>query len=1810
MGRGLTVPGRSRCDFPTAPQRRPAPSSDAGRPAGVMRAELPRSGTFTGVATRPQSLSDYLDRLVAKEKKEYATALAGHVFTPGSRCVPAPSPPWAADVFAKVLRYSAVATCCGAPAPPPALPVTSPPARNRRTATRQPVAPARTPRNVPPPPATRAAGRTGGAPAGELEAGRAQKPAAAAPPPAVAARVERVGAHRSAAPLDRPRGADRPAARRLLDAPAQDATGGAGAPPMRADLLVGRTVKAVPPPTPETLERLALLTDHLSRVAALAGTKLVTDVLAHDVLAERDTLLAGLPGHSDALGEGPLLRVTQPDPAAPAPAPPTLPEGWCVAGDVNATGAHLELAPGPDESAAEAAATFEQWRADLWSPWAAHEQQRSASRRLFDALFDAQRRLERDGEALEAVWGTTVIQAETVPPIRYPLATVRVSLRLDTATEPATIVVESVGDPQLERERLGALGPQEQQHLSDLMRDTFANDIRNIAGELEQTGEALMRAREVPVRSWHGSAIGSDAEEGLTRTWVLFLRAPRVNYAAYFTQAGKQLRALPPGTELPLALARLAGDQHDAPARTPSTPLLPLATNAQQQAVAERIDSGAPAVTVQGPPGTGKTHTIANLLSHFLAQGKRVLVTSHKEPALRVLRDKLPTDLRALCVSATDTTRGNTELEASILGLLDRAVPLDRSAAHARITELEGRLADQRAAATRLRADLVASAAADQEVLNVAGQQRNATELLRWFDENGTDARRIPDIIPSGTDLPLNMATFTALLATLRSATPEDFHDVDAGLPTCALPPGSAVVHLAAEVADLQAQQRALNVAIRSWTGPAEAPPPAAHFEPEPEMPVFVPEDFVAPTPPEPTPPTPPAATAPTDGPVTHELRSIVEDLARTVPLLPGPDLGRRLFTDVTYAQHISSTAQAAATALSAASAQHDPNAHLGLGSFLAGAAADLLAEAAQVHADARRRVRLPRHLTQALRGLQLNGAPVEANDRPMVLAALDEARFLRALTHIHHDLTATLPEVLDQLPSTGTTPEWAHALERHVRSLAATAHLLGHTLPRLLERTAALGVPAHYTTTSVPALEQLLPAVREVEYLVGWRREDEARVARNTLLQQTYDRDLDHAQARHTAATDRARAAHAGRHAQTLDAWRARTTVARLAHEEALRRHNAVAAHAVAVARDAEVVPLEAQLRGVEQQLPRLAGELDALQGELRTFRSSSLPGRLLEALEASDSGRWDHLRGRAAHLQQRQGAFAGAVQALDQLAAHAPLWVQELRESCGAAGVSGAPEQLTTMWAGAQIRGHVQRLRALGEPGPLRTELARVSAQVLATTTELVSERAWLAAAQRLTPADKTSLTEWSQHMGRIGKGAGKSAPRHAAAARVAMGKCSAAVPAWIMPIDRVVQTFQPLDGPLFDVVIVDESSQSNVLATAAFFVGSQIIVVGDDKQVSPQAVVSEERVSDLLRELPEGLPMRGLYDLRTSLYDLAQALFDDVIRLQDHFRCRPEIITFCSTRSYAGNLAALRAPAASSDLIPLRTVHVPGGAVDAHGTAVVNRGEASAIIDFLRASFAAPAYQGKSFGVVSLLGDAQAQLIDEMARIAFGTAVSTFKLKVGTAPQFQGDERDVVCLSLVAATQTVEGGRRSIGAALDLEQRVNVAVSRAADQLVVFHSAGSEDFPGRDDPRAALLRYIDSDASLSSAPAGVAQTLARCDPNSPFEVEVCRWLLEQGFRVHPQYPVGGYRLDLVVSDGATRLAVECDGERWHGPERWEADLARQMALEAIGWVFHRIRGRDFYGSRERAYHHLGSALAAAGIRPYGRGHEAASP
>jgi very-short-patch-repair endonuclease len=90
--------------------------------------------------------------------------------------------------------------------------------------------------------------------------------------------------------------------------------------------------------------------------------------------------------------------------------------------------------------------------------------------------------------------------------------------------------------------------------------------------------------------------------------------------------------------------------------------------------------------------------------------------------------------------------------------------------------------------------------------------------------------------------------------------------------------------------------------------------------------------------------------------------------------------------------------------------------------------------------------------------------------------------------------------------------------------------------------------------------------------------------------------------------------------------------------------------------------------------------------------------------------------------------------------------------------------------------------------------------------------------------------------------------------------------------------------------------------------------------------------------------------------------------------------------------------------------------------------------------------------------------------------------------------------------------------------------------------------------------------------------------------------------GYRVAPQWRVGAFRIDLVVEGDGRRLAIECDGDRYHPLEKLPEDMDRQSVLERMGWIFTRIRATEFLRNPDRAMKPVFEKLQLLEIAPNG--------
>jgi very-short-patch-repair endonuclease len=493
------------------------------------------------------------------------------------------------------------------------------------------------------------------------------------------------------------------------------------------------------------------------------------------------------------------------------------------------------------------------------------------------------------------------------------------------------------------------------------------------------------------------------------------------------------------------------------------------------------------------------------------------------------------------------------------------------------------------------------------------------------------------------------------------------------------------------------------------------------------------------------------------------------------------------------------------------------------------------------------------------------------------------------------------------------------------------------------------------------------------------------------------------------------------------------------------------------------------------------------------------------------------------------------------------------------------------------------------------LQDRAVALSGELRETTARLIEKRAWAAQLSATSLEQRQALNGWKQLVMKAGKRKGKRAPRLLAEARRLMPVCQTAVPVWIMPLSLVVESFSPRRNR-FDVVIIDEASQANILALAALYLGDQVIVVGDHEQVSPEAVGQRiDEVQRLIDMLLPGIPNRELYDGQTSIYHLAQTSFGGAVMLREHFRCVPAIIQFSNLLSYHGKIRPLRDDSDVKVRPPTLAYRVNGNLSNLKGSkSKTNPLEAKTVAALLLSAAEQPEYASKTFGVISMVGTDQAMLIDSLLQRHMdpGDYVRR-RVLCGNPAQFQGDERDVVFLSMVDSPNgdgplplRADPGDR-------FKKRFNVAASRPRDQLWVVHSVDPDVDLKPDDLRRRLILHAKDPYAT-----GAHLVTQESRTESEFERRVLTGLVGAGYRVTSQWPVGAYRIDLVVEGGDKRLAVECDGERFHTTDNLASDMGRQLILERLGWRFLRIRGSQFFRDPEGTLAGVIKQLMALGI------------
>lgn len=546
---------------------------------------------------------------------------------------------------------------------------------------------------------------------------------------------------------------------------------------------------------------------------------------------------------------------------------------------------------------------------------------------------------------------------------------------------------------------------------------------------------------------------------------------------------------------------------------------------------------------------------------------------------------------------------------------------------------------------------------------------------------------------------------------------------------------------------------------------------------------------------------------------------------------------------------------------------------------------------------------------------------------------------------------------------------------------------------------------------------------------------------------------------------------------------------------------------------------------------------------------------------------------------------------------ASGAPKLAKTMRETIDNENIL-APDIWKQSWRLKRLHTYLNSVNSLTELRELFKSRKQNETRLAETYKTTITKRSWLKLTENATPKVKSALQSFVASVRAIGKGTGKRAIIHRANARMAAQEASVAIPCWIMPHYKISEHL-PSALSEFDLVIIDEASQSDLSALPAILRAKKVLVVGDDKQVSPEAVGTDLTKVGLLMKrylndqvttfCPQLSPERSMYDLFKVVFA------NSLIMLREHFRCVGAIIEYSKREFYNHELHPLRLPKKSELLEPpLINVWVKDGVRDE--ARQINKAEARFIVDEIKKITNLESFSNRTIGVVSLLGNEQPRLILEMLEEELPIEkLENHKITCGDAKTFQGKERDIMFMSMVVSNDNDTPPHPITRETFS--QRFNVAASRARDRMYMVRSLSVDDLSPKDELRRGILEHFTNPYRKDEI--RVENLRELCE--SPFETEIYDILTDKGYHVTPQIKVGAFRIDLVVEgDSDSRLAIECDGDQYHSFDRWEHDIRRQRVLERAGWKFWRCFASTFVMKRQEVIADLVATLNELSIYP----------
>lgn len=235
----------------------------------------------------------------------------------------------------------------------------------------------------------------------------------------------------------------------------------------------------------------------------------------------------------------------------------------------------------------------------------------------------------------------------------------------------------------------------------------------------------------------------------------------------------------------------------------------------------------------------------------------------------------------------------------------------------------------------------------------------------------------------------------------------------------------------------------------------------------------------------------------------------------------------------------------------------------------------------------------------------------------------------------------------------------------------------------------------------------------------------------------------------------------------------------------------------------------------------------------------------------------------------------------------------------------------------------------------------------------------------------------------------------------------------------------------GYLFDYLIIDESSQVDIIKSAVCFSCCRnVVVVGDCMQLTH---IVDKQSGEVAGQLQTEYDIAPAYDyVEQNILNSLKSLYGTGIKsvlLKEHYRCHPAIIGFCNKKYYDNNLVIMT----ERDNYPFRIIEtsISGGAGN-HNQRQIDETDL-----YVRENYS------DNYTRVGVIAPYRRHADMLQKQLPEGVEADTIH-------KFQGREKDAIIFNTV---------KSQIGEFIDNPNLINVAVSRAVKEFIVVKPASME-------------------------------------------------------------------------------------------------------------------------------------------------------